>query len=98
VPERAPRAVETVAYFVVSEALTNVAKHARAEHVDVVVERTGDTLSIVVRDDGRGGADPARGTGLRGLQQRAASIDGTVTIDSPEGGPTVLVVELPCAS
>ncbi|WP_083936908.1 sensor histidine kinase [Longispora albida] len=97
-PHRPPRTVETVAYFVVSEALANVAKHAEASRVDVVVEETSDgTLRIIVSDDGRGGADPANGTGLRGLKQRVGSVDGTMTIDSPAGGPTLLVVELPCA-
>lgn len=97
VPVRAPQAVETVAYFVVSEALANVAKHAQANLIDIIVERGADNvLRVMISDDGRGGADPAGGTGLRGLQQRARSVDGSTTIDSPPGGPTVLVVELPC--
>jgi signal transduction histidine kinase len=97
--------VEAVAYFVVSEALTNVAKHADASRAEVTVERAGDRLRIVVADDGRGGAtlDPAGaadggGTGLRGLAQRAAAVDGTLTVDSPPGGPTAITVELPCGS
>jgi signal transduction histidine kinase len=109
VATRCPPGVEAVAYFVVSEALTNVAKHANAGHAEVTVERTGDRLRIVVADDGRGGAtldpdpDPAApadggGTGLRGLAQRAAAVDGTLTVHSPPGGPTVLTVELPCGS
>ncbi|WP_084316282.1 sensor histidine kinase [Actinospica robiniae] len=97
-PERPPRAVETVAYFVVSEALTNVAKHAQARRVDIVVEQDGGLLRVIVSDDGRGGADPSRGSGLRGLGQRVRSLDGTMSVDSPAGGPTLLVVELPCAS
>ncbi|MFI0778121.1 sensor histidine kinase [Streptomyces sp. NPDC021212] len=96
VPERAAPTVEAVAYFVVSEALANVAKHARAERADVTVVRTGDTLRIVVEDDGEGGADAARGTGLTGLAKRAGSVDGTFGISSPRGGPTVITVELPC--
>jgi signal transduction histidine kinase len=98
-PERPPRRVETVAYYVVSEALSNIAKHSGATRVDVLVERAGDgPLLTVVSDDGRGGADPDRGTGLRGLQQRVRSVDGTVSIDSPPGGPTRITVELPCES
>ncbi|RNG18152.1 sensor histidine kinase [Streptomyces botrytidirepellens] len=96
VPERAAPTVEAVAYFVVSEALANVAKHARAERADVTVVRTGDTLRVVVADDGEGGADAARGTGLTGLAKRAGSVDGTFEISSPRGGPTVITVELPC--
>ncbi|MFF7649176.1 histidine kinase [Streptomyces sp. NPDC007983] len=96
VPERAAPTVEAVAYFVVSEALANVAKHARAQRADITVVRTGDTLRIVVADDGEGGADAARGTGLTGLAKRAGSVDGTFGISSPRGGPTVITVELPC--
>ncbi|WP_405087125.1 sensor histidine kinase [Microbispora sp. NBC_01389] len=97
-PRRPPRTVEAVAYFVVAEALSNVAKHAQATRVDIVVEATPDgVLTITISDDGRGGADPDRGTGLRGLRQRVGSVDGTLTINSPEGGPTIVVVELPCA-
>src|SRR6266516_4500356 len=96
--------VEAVAYFIVSEALTNVAKHAQANRVEVTVVRDGDVLRIAVTDDGSGGAAPAdgagagAGTGLRGLAQRAAAVDGTLTIDSPPGGPTVIAAELPCES
>ncbi|WP_274911344.1 sensor histidine kinase [Streptomyces sp. WZ-12] len=96
VAERAAPAVEAVAYFVVSEALTNVAKHARASHAEVVAERAGDTLRVRVTDDGGGGAEPSGGTGLTGLARRVASVDGTLAIDSPPGGPTVITVELPC--
>jgi signal transduction histidine kinase len=95
-PRRCSPTIEAVAYFVVSEALTNVARHANATSADVVVEQVGGRLRIVVMDDGQGGASPDRGTGLRGLAQRAASVDGTLRIDSPAGGPTVVMVELPC--
>jgi signal transduction histidine kinase len=88
--------VEAVAFFVVSEALTNVAKHARASQARVTVDQVADRLRVVVTDDGVGGA--LEGGGLRGLRQRAASVDGTLTIDSPTGGPTTLTVELPCES
>jgi signal transduction histidine kinase len=103
VPRPASAAVEAVAYFIVSEALTNVAKHAQASRVEVAVTRTGSTLVIAVADDGRGGAafgrsDGVDGTGLRGLAQRAAAVDGTLSIDSPPGGPTVITAELPCES
>jgi signal transduction histidine kinase len=62
------------------------------------VDRHGDLLRVAVTDDGVGGADPARGTGLAGLARRAASVDGTLSIASPAGGPTVITVELPCGS
>jgi signal transduction histidine kinase len=99
-PRPASASIEAVAYFIVSEALTNVAKHAQATRAEVTVVREGDLLRIEVTDDGRGGAVPAHhdGTGLRGLAQRAAAVDGTLTIDSPPGGPTVIAVELPCES
>ncbi|MEU5301160.1 sensor histidine kinase [Streptomyces noursei] len=96
VPERTAPAVEAVAYFVVSEALANVTKHARASRAEVTVARAGDTLRVRVVDDGRGGADPSGGTGLIGLTHRVASVDGTLAIDSPRGGPTTITVELPC--
>ncbi|HEU5024002.1 MAG TPA: histidine kinase [Spirillospora sp.] len=98
-PHRPPRPVEAIAYFVVSEALTNAAKHAAAERVTVVVEhRDPHRLRITVTDDGRGGAVAAAGGGLGGLLDRVRTVDGTMRIDSPAGGPTVLSVELPCAS
>ncbi|MGK5642153.1 sensor histidine kinase [Streptomyces sp. URMC 126] len=90
-------AVEAVAYFVVSEALANVVKHAQASRAEVTVERFGGILLVVVSDDGVGGADEAGGTGLAGLAKRVASVDGTFSVSSPVGGPTVVTVELPCA-
>ena len=98
VPDRCAPGVEAVAYFVVSEALTNVAKHAGASQAEVTVERAGDRLRVVVSDDGRGGASPEGGTGLQGLAQRAAAVDGTLNVHSPPGGPTTVTVELPCGS
>ncbi|MET8539696.1 histidine kinase [Kitasatospora sp. NPDC004799] len=89
--------VEAVAYFTASEALTNVAKHARANRVDLSVRTAGGRLRLVISDDGVGGADPSRGTGLTGLRKRAASVDGTLSVLSPLGGPTTITVELPCA-
>jgi signal transduction histidine kinase len=107
VPARCSPSIEAVAYFVVSEALTNVAKHADAGQAEVTVERTGDRLRIAVSDDGRGGATldggaaasaNGAGTGLRGLAQRAAAVDGTFNVHSPPGGGTTITVELPCGS
>src|SRR5215510_11943211 len=100
VPKPASPGVEAVAYFIVSEALTNVVRHAQATRAEVTVTRAGDVLRIDVTDDGRGGAVPSAGdgTGLRGLAQRAAAVDGTLNIDSPPGGPTVITAELPCES
>ena len=97
VPRRPPPTIEAVAYFVVSEGLTNIAKHAQASQAEVFVQRANDRLHIIVSDDGVGGADPAHGTGLAGLAKRAASVDGTFEIASPPGGPTLLTVDLPCA-
>jgi signal transduction histidine kinase len=98
VPRRCPPAVEATAYFVVSEALTNVTRHARARQAAVTVVRAGDRLRVTVTDDGRGGAVAAPGGGLHGLAQRAASVDGTLHLHSPPGGPTEITVELPCGS
>jgi signal transduction histidine kinase len=96
-PRRPAPVIEAVAYFVVSEGLANIVKHAQASQAEVVVSRAGDRLHIIVSDDGAGGADPSRGTGLTGLAKRAASVDGTFEIVSPPGGPTLLTVDLPCA-
>jgi signal transduction histidine kinase len=97
-PARLPGAVEACAYFVVVEALANVAKHAEASRVRVVASVAGNRLTVQVRDDGRGGADPSRGSGLSGLADRVAAAGGTVALASPVGGPTVVHVELPCGS
>ena len=96
-PVRPPASIEAIAYFVVAEALTNVAKHARASRADVVVTRSGDLLNLVIRDDGVGGADPA-GQGLSGLAARVAGVDGQLSVISPAGGPTTVEVVLPCGS
>jgi signal transduction histidine kinase len=95
-PRRPAATIEAVAYFVVSESLTNITKHAQASQAEVVVQRAGERLHIIVSDDGVGGADPSRGTGLTGLAKRAASVDGTFEIASPPGGPTLITVDLPC--
>jgi signal transduction histidine kinase len=96
-PRRPAPVIEAVAYFVVSEGLANIAKHAQASQAEVVVQRTGDRLHIIVSDDGVGGADPSRGTGLAGLARRAESVDGSFDVSSPPGGPTLLSVDLPCS-
>ena len=97
-PGRLSTPVEVTAYFVVVEALANVAKHSGARRVAVTGAVTGNRLSLDIRDDGRGGADPGRGSGLVGLADRVAAVDGTVALASPAGGPTLLHVEIPCAS
>jgi signal transduction histidine kinase len=94
--ERPARAVETAAYFVVSEAVTNAAKHSRASLVVVRLSTEEGKVTVQVRDDGVGGADPAGG-GLSGLARRVAALDGRFDVDSPVGGPTTIVAELPCA-
>jgi signal transduction histidine kinase len=94
VPGKLPSDVEAVAFFVVSEALTNVAKHAAAREAWVTVRASTGVLLVMISDDGRGSADPA-GAGLRGLAQRVASVDGTLDISSPPGGPTLISAELP---
>ncbi|MEV4558219.1 histidine kinase [Kitasatospora sp. NPDC049285] len=93
-----PAAVEAVAYFTVAEALTNAAKHSRATRTAVRVARADDHLSIEVSDDGVGGADETRGTGLAGIRHRVLAFDGAVRIHSPRGGPTTIEVSLPCGS
>ncbi|WP_241483802.1 sensor histidine kinase [Rhodococcoides fascians] len=94
--ERVRPAVETALYFVVAEAVTNAAKHASAQVVNVAVTRQKvERVRVVVTDDGAGGADPS-GTGLSGLARRVAALDGTLTVDSPVGGPTVVTASVPC--
>jgi signal transduction histidine kinase len=91
-----PATVETAAYYVVAEALTNAAKHASAASAAVRLSRAGDRLVVEVSDDGVGGADPSGG-GLTGLRSRVAALDGTLRVASPAGGPTLVRAELPCA-
>jgi signal transduction histidine kinase len=94
--ERPPAAVEAAAYFAVSEALTNIAKHSGAGQAALDLGLDGDRLVIVVTDDGAGGADESRGTGLCGIRRRVAAFDGSLSLSSPAGGPTVLTIRLPC--
>jgi signal transduction histidine kinase len=96
-PGRIPAPVEAAAYFAVAEALANAAKHADARSVHIRAAHTSGLLRIEITDDGAGGADPARGTGLRGVERRLGTFDGVLAISSPPGGPTIVVIEVPCA-
>jgi signal transduction histidine kinase len=93
---RLPSGIEVVAYFVAAEALTNVAKHSAAGSATVTAAIESGKLVLVISDDGRGGADPAAGSGLTGLADRVAAAGGRLLLASPAGGPTVLRIELPC--
>ncbi|MGH3166397.1 MAG: sensor histidine kinase [Trebonia sp.] len=95
-PGRPPAPVESAAYFTVSELLANVSKHASADQVQIDIRHDGGMLRIGVTDDGRGGADPDRGTGLHGIERRLAAFDGVLAVSSPPGGPTVVNMEIPC--
>jgi signal transduction histidine kinase len=95
VKERLPEPVEVSAYYIIAEALTNAAKHARASTVSVRIEVAGEGLLLAVRDDGTGGADFNRGTGLAGLKDRVEALGGRIVLDSPRGAGTSLRVELP---
>lgn len=95
---RLPAVTEAAAYFVVAEALTNVAKHSGATAASVRLTDRGDTVVVEVHDDGNGGATEREGGGLQGLRDRVRAVDGRLRIASPEGGPTTLIAELPCAS
>ena len=92
---RFPIAVETAAYFVVAEALTNVAKYAQASYVAVTVRRENGCALIEIRDDGVGGADVAGGSGLRGLEDRVGALDGTLEVESPPGAGTLIRARIP---
>jgi signal transduction histidine kinase len=94
--ERPPAAVEAAAYFAVSEALTNVAKHSSAGQAMLHLSLGDGALMILVSDDGTGGADESQGTGLNGIRRRVAAFDGSLSLSSPAGGPTVLTIRLPC--
>ena len=96
--ERMPAPVEAAAYFVVAESLTNISKYAGARHATVRIERSKGFAVVEVRDDGVGGADPATGTGLRGLADRIAALDGRLEVHSPPGEGTLVRANIPCAS
>jgi signal transduction histidine kinase len=97
-PGRLDTPVESAAYFAIAEALANTIRHSYAHTAKVQVRHTGSLLVMQVSDDGLGGADPTGGTGLRGIERRLAAFDGTMSLSSPPGGPTVVTMELPCAS
>ncbi len=92
---RLPAPLESAVYFVIAEALANAARHGDASQAAVRIWAEQGRLRLIVRDDGQGGADPARGSGLRGIQRRLAAFDGRLTIASPLGGPTELFAEVP---
>jgi signal transduction histidine kinase len=98
-PERPPAPVESAVYFAVAECLANMGKHAGARRgwVEITHDPTAGLLRVVVGDDGRGGAAPAAGTGMRGVMRRLAAFDGTMRVSSPPGGPTLVTLEVPCA-
>ena len=97
VTERLDTPVESAAYFAIAEALANVTVHSGATFAYVSIKHGDHTLHLEVGDDGHGGADPHGGTGLRGIERRLAAFDGTMTLSSPPGGPTIVTMELPCA-
>jgi len=94
-PGRLLAPVEAAAYFAVAELLANAAKHAEARSVHIRAAHPAGMLRIEVTDDGTGGADPARGTGLRGVERRLGALDGVLAVSSPPGGPTIVVIEVP---
>jgi signal transduction histidine kinase len=98
IAERPPAAIESAAYFIVNEALTNIARHASATRAYISIARAGGRLVVEVRDNGRGGADATLGTGLSGMRERATALGGKMYVISPPGGPTTISVELPCGS
>jgi signal transduction histidine kinase len=95
IPQRPAPAIETISYFCAAELLANAAKHSYANRVTIEVAEHDQMLVLRVGDDGRGGADPARGSGLSGLAQRVRTVDGSLEIASPPGGPTQITVRLP---
>lgn len=97
-PQRPAPPVEAALYFAISELLTNTVKHAGARSARVDVSQADGQIVALVTDDGCGGADPARGSGLRGIADRLAGVDGTLHVSSPFGGPTIVSLEVPCGS
>ena len=96
-PGRLAMPVESACYFAVAEALANAVRHSGARRVHIRMQHQAGLLRVQVADDGAGGADPARGTGLRGVEQRLAAFDGILAVSSPPGGPTMIAMEVPCA-
>ena len=95
--ERLPASVEAAAYYIVAEAVTNASKHARASRVQVNVDHTNGRVLVEVADDGVGGADQRRGSGLRGLRDRVEALGGELALESPAGAGTTLTARLPVA-
>lgn len=95
-PSRPDLAVETACYFAVAEALTNAVKHSGARHIQIKIWYADGSMRITVIDDGCGGADPAAGSGLRGLERRLGQFDGVLAVNSPASGPTIIAIEVPC--
>ncbi len=95
-PGRLAPPIESACYFAVAEMLANAVKHSGARRVHIRIQHTAGVLRIEVADDGAGGADPARGTGLRGVEQRLGTFDGILAVSSPPGGPTMIAMEVPC--
>src|SRR5262249_56363197 len=89
--QRLPALVETAVYFICSEALANVAKHARAAHVDIRVQSRGDLVTVLIADDGAGGANPLAGSGLKGVADRVEALGGQLAVDSPAGARATLL-------
>jgi signal transduction histidine kinase len=96
-PGRLPAPVESACYFAVAEALANAVKHSGARHAGIRIKHDAGLLRIEVADDGVGGADPGQGTGLQGVERRLGTFDGIMAVSSPPGGPTMIVMEVPCA-
>jgi len=97
-PQRLPAVIETAVFFICSEALTNVGKYAHASRADVAVRAEGDLVTVLVADDGVGGADPSAGSGLKGIADRVEALGGRFLVDSPAGGGTRLLAEIPAAA
>ncbi len=96
--DRYPQAIESAAYFVIAEALTNIAKHAHAHSAQVSIARKDGRLVVEVSDDGRGGADSHTGGGLQGLADRVGALDGQLSVATEQGTGTTIRAEIPCAS
>jgi signal transduction histidine kinase len=96
-PGRPDAPVESAAYFALAEMLANIVKHSGAGRGWIQIEYSTDRLVMMIGDDGIGGADPSRGSGMRGIERRLAAFDGTMAVTSPPGGPTIVTMELPCA-
>ena len=94
---RLPEAVEVAAYYVVSESLANIAKHARASSAGVAIARAGDSVLVEIVDDGVGGANTEQGSGIRGLADRVEALGGRLRVWTPDGGGTRVRAEIPCA-